>query len=537
MINKGLRRICTAALFGYHIHSALCHIEAKSFVNYYRSIAMGNEASQERMPHRSGSAASPGLLPLTKIKCNDFEIENLIFAGGGVKGFAYAGAVRVVEEIGLLRKIKRFTGVGTGAIVAALLAVGYDSYQMQMSLNDHLENIIQDDQEGYAYPFPRLIENFGWNDGELFKQWLDGLLEVRSTISKVTFQKLYRETGIELCIVVTNINKKCVEYFHPKTTPDILISDAVFTSLSIAGIFIPSKYKFGEESSTYCNGSLLCSYPIHSYDGWWLSLKNEDFIPLRIKTASDFLSIENAFKTRNDKSLGFVLIDKYLESEYDVFVDRLVRAGSNIPIPDTVLACRYKESLNERDLEEKKYQMLKHAYFKLIELAGTRKKDDLSIDDLVHGVLRDDSLSFEEQDCLFWEHCESLVNCAALLTNISTENHPLRGYAVRKLLHPQTIGLITNCNNAENVAINDLHMLFGTVSYIAQNASFEVKESDVDRTVGIMCGHVGSNDYNLADYDEAYLFQQGWNATVAYFQEILDRKQANIFRNENPKED
>lgn len=488
---------------------------------------MSNEPLQENLPNRSGSAFSPSLLPLNKIKDRDFDVENLIFAGGGAKGFAYAGAVKVLERLGLLGKIQRFTGVGTGAIVAALLAVGYDCDQMQISLNEHLENIILDDQEGYAYPFPKFLETFGWNNGELFIQWLGRLLELRSTIPDVTFWQLFLHTGKELCIVATNVNKMCVEYFHAKTTPDIPIVQAVFTSLSIPGVFIPSKYRLGEGNSLYLNGSLLCHYPIHSYDGWWLSLKSGDFIPLRVEKASDFLSLDYAFRTTNNKSLGFVLLDKYLEADYDVFLDRLSRAGSNILIPDTVLGAKYKQSLKIRKRKEEKYQELRHAYFKILDLVGTKDRRYLNIEKLAQSVFTDSSLTQEEQNCLFCDHCESVVDCATLVKKISTGNAILRSYALRKLLRSQTIELIDTCLNTDNVDVCDLHKLFGAISHLAQNASFEVKECDFNRTVGIICGHIGSNDINLSDYDEAYLFQQGWNATVAYFQERITSEKRN----------
>lgn len=42
-----------------------------------------------------GSEASPGLLPLTDLMGQHYSFENLIFEGCGVKGYAYAGALKV----------------------------------------------------------------------------------------------------------------------------------------------------------------------------------------------------------------------------------------------------------------------------------------------------------------------------------------------------------------------------------------------------------------------------------------------------------
>ena len=52
-----------------------------------------------------------------------YPFRNLIFEGGGVKGIAYSGALAVLEQRGILRRIKRVGGASAGAINASLLAL------------------------------------------------------------------------------------------------------------------------------------------------------------------------------------------------------------------------------------------------------------------------------------------------------------------------------------------------------------------------------------------------------------------------------
>jgi len=47
--------------------------------------------------------------------------------------------------------------------------------------------------------------------------------------------QVYEKYGKELCVVVTNLNMMNAEYFHPKTTPDVPVRQAVRMSLSIPG--------------------------------------------------------------------------------------------------------------------------------------------------------------------------------------------------------------------------------------------------------------------------------------------------------------
>src|SRR5215212_2042489 len=50
-----------------------------------------------------------------------------VFEGGGVKGIAFAGAVAAAEEEAGVHEWVNVAGTSAGAIVAALLAVGYDA--------------------------------------------------------------------------------------------------------------------------------------------------------------------------------------------------------------------------------------------------------------------------------------------------------------------------------------------------------------------------------------------------------------------------
>lgn len=47
--------------------------------------------------------------------------------------------------------------------------------------------------------------------------------------------QVYERYGKELCIVVTNLNMMNAEYFHPKTTPEVPVRQAVRMSMAIPG--------------------------------------------------------------------------------------------------------------------------------------------------------------------------------------------------------------------------------------------------------------------------------------------------------------
>lgn len=48
--------------------------------------------------------------------------------------------------------------------------------------------------------------------------------------------QLYQKTGLELCVVATNLTTSVAEYCHPKTTPDMSVALAVKASCSSPGV-------------------------------------------------------------------------------------------------------------------------------------------------------------------------------------------------------------------------------------------------------------------------------------------------------------
>ena len=52
-----------------------------------------------------------------------------LFGGGAIRGLAYVGAVRAMEELGIEYDI--IGGSSVGSVFAALLACGYKSYELE----------------------------------------------------------------------------------------------------------------------------------------------------------------------------------------------------------------------------------------------------------------------------------------------------------------------------------------------------------------------------------------------------------------------
>ncbi|XP_070567001.1 uncharacterized protein YqhO-like [Ptychodera flava] len=286
-----------------------------------------------------------------------YPFENLVFEGGGTKGIAYAGVMKVLDDVGVLPNIKRFGGTSAGAMIACMLAVGYSPNEVVEMMDKELGPLAVDHSFGILSLLPNLIRHYGWNPGKKLFDWFGDKLAEKPEIGNrdITFKELYDRYGKELCIVVCNVTQMNAEYCHVKTTPDMPIRLAVRMSMSIPGFYQAVK----SNESVYVDGGVLVNYPVHCYDGWWLSLNADDSFIVRLQPLSDIHKMWNKkrrFDKFNEKTLGVLLCSK---SEPEVFEEHIIdEEVTKIPRPDTKLARKRRELDNTRGGLDQKHTLI-----------------------------------------------------------------------------------------------------------------------------------------------------------------------------------
>ena len=98
----------------------------------------------------------------------------------------------------------------------------------------------------------------------------------------------------------------------------------------------------------YVDGGLLCNYPLHVFDGWWLSMKPEDTFTRRLcgNLADTSFAIKTRFAAVNRSSIGFRLESKAGTGEK---ITQLMSADEiahftvlDMPLPNTKLARHFQ---------------------------------------------------------------------------------------------------------------------------------------------------------------------------------------------------
>ena len=124
-----------------------------------------------------------------------------IFGGGAVRGLAYIGAIKALKELNI--NVKTLAGSSVGSIVAALLAVGYDTEEIKEILLKVNFELFRDIHFG-------LNKDFAISKGNVFTEWIRECIERKyygneydkGNNNPVTFDDI----GRNLIILTTDLN-------------------------------------------------------------------------------------------------------------------------------------------------------------------------------------------------------------------------------------------------------------------------------------------------------------------------------------------
>jgi NTE family protein len=183
-------------------------------------------------------------------------MKNIIFSGGGIKGLAYIGVLKCLEEQKI--KIKAASGTSAGSIFALFAVLGLNYKQIKnifytINLND-LQNL----------SINNLFNNFGLDNGDGPMNFFKAVVRVTTGKDSTTFAELYEKTKKELIIVGSCIEPDCAgpEYFSHKSYPNMKIIDALRISISIPLYYTYCTYN----NKKYVDGALFADCPFEYFN-------------------------------------------------------------------------------------------------------------------------------------------------------------------------------------------------------------------------------------------------------------------------------
>jgi len=190
------------------------------------------------------------------------EFENVCLEGGGIRGIAFIGVLKALEELHKVKGIKRYIGSSAGAIFAGAMACGYDSEQMKQLVLTTDFTQFMDGNWGQIGSVMRLVYYWGIYNGDYFYNWYGKVLEKTCGNPDITFLEAYIQFDKELYITGSNISTRQIHYFCRDSYPNMKIRDAVRISMSIPIFYVPVFH----EKCYWVDGGYLDNYPLAYFD-------------------------------------------------------------------------------------------------------------------------------------------------------------------------------------------------------------------------------------------------------------------------------
>jgi len=235
-------------------------------------------------------------------------IKNIIFSGGGFKGWAYIGSIKALNEIIPFKNIEHVIGVSVGAIFGVFYLLKLDhTYILNYLLNIDIKKYYDIDLDSFLINQSILL-------GKKIKEIILTLMK-----QDFTFQELYNKTGIKFTTCAFNITSCNLDYFDYISNPDLKIVDAIMASCALPVLF--PAYKIG--NNFYYDGGICNNCPCNLVDPKTSIAFNVtgDFSPSRYKILELLMSLTihlNNLNIINNQIIYNISSRKYDDEMFNV---------------------------------------------------------------------------------------------------------------------------------------------------------------------------------------------------------------------------
>ncbi|XP_034322052.2 uncharacterized protein [Magallana gigas] len=444
----------------------------------------------------------------------DYPFENLVFEGGGIKTISYIGVIKALSDANILKNIDRFGGSSTGAYIGLLLALECSTEEIEKILLRNPRTFY----ESWACCIScKLFSNYGWQPYENEFDFMGKIIEEKLGEKDATFLDLYVKTKKELCVVISNISHKEEEYMHVKTTPNLPLREAVRMSTSYPGFFRPVIYQQNGVDCYMVDGGLVSNYPVHCFDGWWLSMEPEDSFFNKLHEIFDTPSIigkRDRFNLRGDerdRTLGVLL---YSDTDDDLYRSYFKHSSEYdiVQFPDTPLGrkARYNQRLRREELS------VKEAFRRLIQ--AMRKRNitaNVSIPvPTLREILADEKFTSRHRETIFGKNC----TVDDIIQRFDTHNSGWTNEKFIKLMEGLCFDILRGKFLGEVTEIKDAFS-YGSSVLEAATRTCERMHFNHDvlvRTMGIDTHHIGTFTKELKVEDKDFVVQSAFDDTMSF---------------------
>ena len=322
---------------------------------------------------------------------NDLKVA-LVLSGGGAKGYAHLGVLRVLEKENI--KIDYITGTSIGALVGTLYSIGYSVDEIEKVLDNlNIESFLESgsDLTGLDLDKKETLKKYSFYinfDNELNYSLPKGLREteelylvVKNLLKKYENIKNFDSFPIPLRVVATNLNTGETKSFSEGDIAKVLTA-----SMAIPTIFEPVEVN----GALYVDGLVSRNLPVEeAYDmGADLVIASDVGTPVVKKDNYNILSvlnqmiaIQSSYITKASKEKATILISPDIKniSATDTTKRRYLIELGEVATQSQIAKLR-EFPKNSSDNKRTKVQKEKEDYFVINKIEYNPKFDKNTID-------------------------------------------------------------------------------------------------------------------------------------------------------------
>ena len=273
-----------------------------------------------------------------------------VFSGGGMKAFAFLGALQSIDEKNL--KIERAAGTSAGSIIASFLTAGYTTNEIIQLLDEiNIKKFLDPPLLSLIVPFAKLILFYfqmGLYKGNVFEEWLEDVLAQKGIH---TFADI-KEDDLKIVVSDVSLGKLIVipddlEKVYGLDPSLFSVATAVRMSSSFPYFFMPKKLHNLQNTKSYIvDGGLLSNFPL-----WIFRKDNRDKRPVLGITLSDSFENHERAEIKNALDMLQALFNTMLRAHDAMYISRSMEKNiifipvNNIKTMDFAISDKEKAQL------------------------------------------------------------------------------------------------------------------------------------------------------------------------------------------------
>lgn len=237
-------------------------------------------------------------------------IDTLVISGGGMKGFLFIGAIKLLSELNILNKIKYYYGTSFGGIIVSCLILGWNYEEIfKFSTNFPIDCLFKLDINSF-------LENYSLIPKENLEIILKKTITYKKYDENITFKQLYDITNKELNLISFSLkNNKSIALNHINT-PDLKIWEGIYMTIALP--ILISHYKYDDDY--FIDGGISENFAIER-------VKDKLLYTIGISVDNYKINFENIKNLSNNKDIISYL--KYLFDLINIFSSKTKFTSTN----------------------------------------------------------------------------------------------------------------------------------------------------------------------------------------------------------------